>query len=111
MGFLDSILGKDGDKKKVPPLPKKKDDDNAAAGVKLPTMTNPFAWALPQQAFGGAGQSLGGTQPGIVIPISLFNPGPLGVKVGYQPLFLYLLLSISHRLAWNEYLIWLMGAS
>lgn len=69
MGLLDSILGKDGDKAK------RKD----AAAPKL-TITNPFA-ARPQ-AFGGAGQSLGGTQPGIVIPISLFNPGPLGVKVG-----------------------------
>ena len=80
MGLLDSILGKDK-KKGPPPLNNTTKKDNDNAGVKLPTLTNPFTWAAQPQAFGGAGQSLGGTQPGIVIPISLFNPGPLGVKV------------------------------
>ena len=84
MGLLDSILGKDK-KKGPPPLNNTTKKDNDNAGVKLPTLTNPFTWAAQPQAFGGAGQSLGGTQPGIVVPISLFNPGPLGVKVCTVP--------------------------
>ena len=64
MGFLDNILGKDDDDKK-----KKKQ------GLQL---KNPFQ---KPATFQGQGQSLGGSKPGIVIPISIPNPGPVGVRV------------------------------
>jgi len=38
-----------------------------------------------QSSFGGTGQSLGGSQPGKVIPIELSQPGPLGLKVERRP--------------------------
>lgn len=34
-----------------------------------------------QKKFAGGGQALGGSKPGTVIPISLPEPGPLGVRV------------------------------
>jgi len=38
-----------------------------------------------KSSFGGAGQSLGGSQPGKVIPVELSEPGPLGLKVEKRP--------------------------
>lgn len=38
-----------------------------------------------QTSFSGQGQSLGGSQPGQVIPIQLSEPGPLGVGVEKRP--------------------------
>ena len=64
MGFLDNLLG-DGKNK----------SDKGKPSIGIP---NPFA---RQQSFQGQGQSLGGSKPGIVIPISLPQPGPLGVRV------------------------------
>jgi hypothetical protein len=70
MGFLDNVFGGD-DKSK-----KKKNENNH----------NPLASALQNfnnktKSFQGQGQSLGGSKPGEVIPITLPNPGPLGVRV------------------------------
>lgn len=67
MGFLDNLLG-DG---------KNKSDKKPSSGI-----PNPFA---RQQSFQGQGQSLGGSKPGIVIPVSLPQPGPLGVRVEKRP--------------------------
>lgn len=68
MGFLDNLLG-DGKNK----------SDKGKPSIGIP---NPFA---RQQSFQGQGQSLGGSKPGIVIPISLPQPGPLGVRVEKRP--------------------------
>lgn len=70
MGLLDNIFGKggnDNDNKKSKSKP-------SAAAV----LSNPFGG---RKTFQGAGQSLGGSKPGIVIPIVLSDPGPLGVRV------------------------------
>ena len=45
---------------------------------------NPFA-NRGGRSFHGQGQSLGGSKPGTVIPISLARPGPLGVRVEKRP--------------------------
>lgn len=60
MGFLDNIFKDD----------KKKPSNNP--------LGNMFAG---QKKFSGGGQALGGSKPGAVIPISLPEPGPLGVRV------------------------------
>jgi len=66
MGFFDNLLKKDDETKSK--------SGNGGGGLR-----NPFQPRAP--TFGGQGQSLGGSQPGIVIPISLPNPGPVGVQV------------------------------
>ena len=72
MGFLDNVFGGDDKSKK-----KKNEGSNN---------NNPLANALQNfnnktKSFQGQGQSLGGSKPGDVIPITLANPGPLGVRV------------------------------
>jgi hypothetical protein len=64
MGFLDNIF-KDDKKKK------------SGGGI-----ANPFAnLGGGGRGFQGQGQSLGGTQPGTVLSITLPNEGSLGVRV------------------------------
>ena len=69
MDFFNNLTGGD----------KKKKDGNKN--------NNPLANAFAnlggggRKGFKGQGQSLGGSKPGEVIPISLPNPGPLGVQV------------------------------
>ena len=74
MGFLDNVFGGD-DKSKKNKSEKNSNNNN-----------NPLANALQSfntktKSFQGHGQSLGGSKPGEVIPITLPNPGPLGVRV------------------------------
>ena len=46
-----------------------------------------FSLNLPgmKKSFQGSGQSLGGSQPGIVIPVQLDQPGSLGMKIEKRP--------------------------
>jgi hypothetical protein len=64
MGFLDNLF---------------KDDKKKSSGNPLGNMFG------GRQTFGGAGQSLGGSQPGKVIAIVLADDGPLGVRVEKRP--------------------------
>jgi hypothetical protein len=61
----------------------KDDNDN---GDKKPNEKNknPFANFGGPRTFSGQGQSLGGSQPGKTLSIRLENPGPLGMKVGFN---------------------------
>lgn len=66
-GFLDSLKqGGGGDKNKKNPA------SNLLTGLGL---------AQQPKRFQGGGQSLGGSLPGVVIPVELKEEGPLGVKV------------------------------
>eukprot|EP00980_Cylindrotheca_fusiformis_P004720 scaffold1004_cov105-Cylindrotheca_fusiformis.AAC.3 len=76
MGFLDNLF-KD-DKKGGGENNKKKSNNNG--GNPLGNM-----FGGRPRTFHGTGQSLGGTQPGTVLPIVLMEPGPLGVRVEKRP--------------------------
>ena len=76
MGLFDMLAGGDGKKKKAGGSNNNNPLANAIAGIGGGT----------KKGFKGAGQSLGGRKPGKVIPISLANPGPLGLQVGIKPL-------------------------
>ena len=71
MGFLDDMFK--GDKKKQG---QKLGGGNNGGGIQ-----NPFANMGGRRTFHGQGQSLGGSKPGTVIPITLSKEGPLGVRV------------------------------
>ena len=71
MNFFDKLIG--GDKKKDDKNDKKKPVKNPFANVGKAFQGN--------KTFEGAGNSLGGSKPGKLIPMELAEPGPLGVKV------------------------------
>ena len=77
MGFLDNIFKNDEKKKKAGSGSSNNNNSN----------NNPIAnirkniEKIGQPRFNGAGQSLGGSKPGVVIDISLHEPGPLGIRV------------------------------
>ena len=72
MGFFENLTGGDS---------KKKNDGNKNNNP----LANAFAnFGGGQKGFKGQGQSLGGSKPGQVIPISLPNPGPLGLQVRFK---------------------------
>lgn len=73
MGFLDDMFK--GDKKK-----NSNNNNNNNNGI-----PNPFANFGGPRAFHGGGQSLGGSKPGVVIPVALSKEGPLGVRVEKRP--------------------------
>ena len=70
MGFLDDIFK--GDKKK---------QGGQTVGGGGGGIQNPFANIGGRRTFHGQGQSLGGSKPGTVIPVTLSQEGPLGVRV------------------------------
>lgn len=82
MGFFDDVFNNDKDKKK------KKSNSTTGGGGGNPlanlgkSIQKNFNQVTGQSNnFGGQGQSLGGSKPGIVIEIILSNPGPVGIRV------------------------------
>ena len=81
MGFFDDVFNNDKDKKKKSNSTGRGGDNNPLANLGKSIQKN-FNQAIGQpNNFGGQGQSLGGSKPGVVIEIILSNPGPIGVRV------------------------------
>lgn len=76
-GFLDSF--KQGDSKKNNAANSSNPAANLLSGLGLNTNNK------PKRFQGGGGQALGGTLPGIVIPVELHEEGSLGLKVERRP--------------------------
>jgi hypothetical protein len=82
MGFLDNVFSNDKDKKKKSKSTGGGDNPLANLGKSIQKNFNQATGVgQSNNSFGGQGQSLGGSKPGIVIEITLPNPGPLGVRV------------------------------
>ncbi|OEU06631.1 hypothetical protein FRACYDRAFT_278408 [Fragilariopsis cylindrus CCMP1102] len=75
MGFLDNVFN-NNDKDK-----KKKSNSTGGGGNNANPLANLGKTIGQPNSFGGQGQSLGGSKPGVVIEIILSNPGPIGVRV------------------------------
>eukprot|EP00538_Stauroneis_constricta_P004712 CAMPEP_0119560702 /NCGR_PEP_ID=MMETSP1352-20130426/15674_1 /TAXON_ID=265584 /ORGANISM="Stauroneis constricta, Strain CCMP1120" /LENGTH=446 /DNA_ID=CAMNT_0007608751 /DNA_START=70 /DNA_END=1410 /DNA_ORIENTATION=- len=79
MGFLDNIFGGNGDNNK-------KKDDGKKQQNPLDQFKNQISkLGAGQRKFQGEGQSLGGSKPGTVIPVSLDEEGPLGMQIEKRP--------------------------
>ena len=82
MGFFDDVFNNDKDKKKKSNSTGGGNNANPLAnfGKSIQKNFNQVITGQPN-SFGGQGQSLGGSKPGVVIEIILPNPGPVGVRV------------------------------
>ena len=83
MGFFDDVFNNsDHDKKKKSNSTGSGGNNNNPLANLGKSIQKNFNQAIGQpNNFGGQGQSLGGSKPGVVIEIILPNPGPVGVRV------------------------------